>query len=103
MNRQVDDLQLDILLNGTNENPWHTYGLTQNPFPQIAKYEWTARCLVLQSLGGDPIPNVAYIREKLKGFTEEFINLCCDKFRPGKLVRFTVAFPKIVTIKGGLK
>lgn len=30
---------LKISLNGTDSNPWHKLGLTQNPFPQLARYE----------------------------------------------------------------
>jgi hypothetical protein len=86
-------MRLIVALNGTSENPWHRIGLTQNPFPQIAKYEVAEACVRLQSLGGDPIPNVKYIRDKLKGFSEEFIDLCCKNYRPGEFVKFDVEFP----------
>lgn len=84
--------RLTVVLNGTNENPYHRLGLTQNPFPQIAKYEWLASERCLAKLGGDPIPNEAYIRETLQRFSPEFVDLCCKKFQPGKLVRFDVEF-----------
>jgi len=84
-------MELLVELNGTSENPYHKMGLTQNPFPQTAKYELDAHCLRLQSLGGDPIPNTDYIRERLAGgFSDEFIELCCRNFQPGKMVKFVV-------------
>lgn len=85
---------MKVALNGTNENPYHKYGLTQNPFPQLANAEYQSGCLRVQSLGGDPIPNVEYIREKLEGMTEEFIDLCCSQFRKGEYVTFMVSFPE---------
>lgn len=88
---------LDVYLNGTDTNPWHDYGLVQNPFPQIAEAEHVGACLRLQSLGGNPIPHdryEEYIRERLEGFTEEFIKCCIDRFVPGKLIKFTVKWGK---------
>ena len=32
-------MELLVELNGTSENPYHKMGLTQNPFPQTAKYD----------------------------------------------------------------
>lgn len=84
---------LRVELNGTDENPWHRMGLTQNPFPQIAKAEYDSKCLHLQALGGNPIPDTDYIRNHLKGWNEEFIELCCSKFEKGKVVKFRVEFP----------
>lgn len=85
-------LKLRVSLNGTDENPWHKHGLTQNPFPQLGRAEWDAQCLRLQSLGGDPIPDTQYIRERLRGFSEEFVELCCREFRKGEIVKFVVTF-----------
>jgi hypothetical protein len=85
---------LKVELNGTNENPYNVFGLTQNPFPQIAKMEYMHHCLNLQKLGGEPIPNVEYIREVLKGWSEEFIELCCSRFKPGEYVEFIVKLPE---------
>ncbi len=79
-----------VALNGTKENPWHVFGLTQNPFPQLGKAEYDRACLIVQSLGGDPIPNTDYIRERLKGFSEEFVDGCCARFRPGEMVVFEI-------------
>lgn len=84
---------LRVVLNGTDENPWHKMGLTQNPFPQLARAETDGAVLRLQSLGGDPIPHTDYIRERLHGFTPEFVELVCSKFKKGEIVRFLVTFP----------
>lgn len=83
-------MKITVELNGTDVNPYHKLGLTQNPFPQTAKYEYDAACLCVQSLGGDPIPDTDYIRERLKGFSAEFIELCVSQFRPGQLIKFVV-------------
>lgn len=84
-----------VHLNGTPENPFHKLGLTQNPFPQIAEHKWSGACLRMQSLGGDPIPHDTYseyIRERLKGFSEELIGLCISRFQPGKYVTLEVSW-----------
>lgn len=86
-------MKLKIVLNGTDVNPWHRLGLTQNPFPQLGRCEYDAACLVVQSLGGDPIPDTDYIRNKLRSFDKEFVDLLCSQFRKGEIVRFTVEFP----------
>jgi hypothetical protein len=68
-------MKITVALNGTDKNPFEQYGVTQNPFPQIAEYEYAPACLRLQKLGGLPIPQnnaEQYIRETLKGFSEEF-------------------------------
>lgn len=83
-------MKLIIRLNGTDENPWHKMGLRQNPFPQLAQTETDYAEHVLNSLDGDPIPDKAYIKEKLKGFGKELIDLCCEKFEKGKRVEFMV-------------
>lgn len=88
----AEKVKLRIELNGTSENSYHTLGLTQNPFPQIAQRGYDRMCLRLQSLGGDPIPDEAYIRQRLHGFSPEFVELCCHKFVPGEMVRFEVEF-----------
>jgi len=84
--------RLTVTLNGTNENPWHRWQLRCNPFPQIAKYQWDRYESIIRELGGDPIPNVDYIRRKLEGFSPEFIELCCQQFHPGQLYSFDVYF-----------
>lgn len=84
-----------VKLNGTDQNPWHKYGLKANPFPQVAKYEYVGACMRMQSLGADPIPNVEYIRERLKGFSPEFVNVCCERFQKGRMVQFEVEYPGV--------
>jgi hypothetical protein len=88
-------MKLYVELNGTDSNPYHTMGLTQNPFPQTARFGEDSFTLRLQSLGGDPIPNTDYIRRKLRGFSTEFIELCCKNFRKGEIVKFTATYHEI--------
>jgi hypothetical protein len=83
-------VKLIVRLNGTSENPWHKMGLTQNPFPQIARAEYDRHCLHLAALDGDPIPNTDYIRSHLKGWPDEFVDLCCSQFKKGEQVEFEV-------------
>lgn len=85
-------IQFTVRLNGTDENPFHKFGMTQNPFPQVARYEYTRHLLRLQKLGGDPIPDTDYIRRTLTGFSEEFVDLCCTRFKKGEMVEFEVYF-----------
>jgi len=85
-------LEFTVRLNGTSENHWHRMGLTQNPFPQIAKAELMHGMMQINSLDGDPITGPADIRARLKGFTEEFIQLCISQFKPGEQVEFDVCF-----------
>jgi hypothetical protein len=85
-------MKLRVELNGTDTNPYHAMCLTQSPFPQIAKYEYAALCLHLQALGGDPIPNEQYIRNHLKGWSKEFVDLCCNRFKKGEYIVFEVEF-----------
>lgn len=90
---------VDVILNGTDENPYHRHGLTQNPFPQLATYERAAASMALQSLAGDPIPHdraADYIRERLeKHWSEEFIQRVVGAFQPGLRVhlRVTLSWP----------
>ena len=81
---------LTVVLNGTDDNPWSAMGLTHNPFPQLGRAEWDAATLRLQSLGGAPIPDTGYIRDRLAGFSAEFIELCCARYVKGALVKFDV-------------
>jgi hypothetical protein len=85
-------MMLRVELNGTDTNPYYRLGLCQNPFPQIADAKYAAQCLHLQALGGDPIPDVEYIRKHLKGWKDEFVEICCQRFEKGKLVKFDVEF-----------
>jgi hypothetical protein len=90
-------MKFKVALNGTDTNPWLKFGLTQNPFPQLGKYEYDRACLQMQKLGGPSIPHEwaeQYIREILKGFSEEFVDLCVRQFKPGEYVEFDVYFPE---------
>ena len=83
-----------VVLNGTKSNLYHQFGLTQNPFPSVAKAEWMPFIHQVQKLGGDPIPDIQYIRDTLKDFSPEFVKLCCDRFQIGSVVKFSVEFPE---------
>lgn len=86
---------LTVRLNGTDKNPFAIYGVSQNPFPQIASYELQAHIMNLQKLGGLSIPKEAeqYIRHVLKGWSEEFIALCLEHYKPGEYVKFDIDIP----------
>jgi hypothetical protein len=86
--------QVRVTLNGTDRNPFmDLWGLTQNPFPQIAKYEWLPQMEALNKLAAEPIKDVAQIESVMHGlFSDEFIQLCKQQFIPGKEVSFTVRF-----------
>lgn len=86
-------MQLRVALNGTDTNPWHKYNLRQNPFPQIASAETDHAMRQLNSLDGEPIKGPQDIRDRLEGWTDEFIEGCIERFEPGKRVRFIVEFP----------
>ncbi len=86
-------MKIKVVLNGTKENPYHKMGFTRNPFPQIAKAELMPAMDTLNKLAADPIPDVDYIRRTLKGWSPEFVELCCREFKPGTMVRFEITFP----------
>lgn len=85
-------MKLSVALNGTDENPFHRMGLKQNPFPQLGMQEYDSVCLHLQKLGADPIPDIDYIINHLKGWSKEFVELCCQNFKKGEMVEFEVSF-----------
>jgi len=86
-------LTIEVRINGTAVNPWHSLGLTQNPFPSLGKIEYDRGCLRLQGLDGDPVPDTGYIRAYLKGYvSDEMIELCCKQFKKGERVQFKVSF-----------
>jgi hypothetical protein len=85
-------IQFTVRLNGTNENPFHRLGLIQNPFPQVAKSEYAPHLLHLARLGGVCIPDTDYIRRHLQGWSEEFVEGCCRRFRRGEMVEFDAYF-----------
>jgi len=85
--------RLTIRINGTDENPFHKLGLEMNPFPQIPKAEFMSAMYQLNKLAAQPIKNKEQIREILQGWSEEFVELCCQKFEPGRVVEFVIEFP----------
>lgn len=85
-------MKIRVDLNGTDVNPYHKFALTQNPIPQTLNIKYDVAALQIQKLGGDPIPDTDYIREVLKGFPEEFVELCCQQFKKGRHVTFTVVW-----------
>ena len=90
-------MNLVVKLNGTSVNPYHKLGLKRNPFPQQFKAGHVAAVLKIQELAADPIPDIDYIRSVLKGFSEEFVELCCTMFEPGEMVTFKVHWDDIST------
>lgn len=83
-------MQIRVDLNGTGENPYARWGLSQNPFPQIASAETDMHLRHLAKLGAEPIPDADYIRHHLKGWSQEFIDLCIRQYRQGEYVSFNV-------------
>jgi len=83
-----------VRLNGTDVNPFDRYGVSQNPFPQNAKYEYGALCQLLNNLAAEPIRDVEHLRERLKGADSEFVEGCCQRFRKGEVVEFVIEFPE---------
>ena len=88
--------KLRVRLNGTGTNPFEKMGLTQNPFPQLARAECMAGETALNRLAAEPIPHNRYeehIRAVLRGVvSEELAQLCVDRFEPGIIAQFTVEF-----------
>lgn len=90
-------MKLNVKLNGTDKNPYAIFGLTQNPFPQTADARYDLACLHMQYLAGPPIPKdnaEQYIRDVLRAFSKEFVDLCVSKYKPGEYVEFDVHFPE---------
>jgi hypothetical protein len=81
---------LQVSLNGTKINPFHKYGIKQNPFPQLGKAQWAEAERRVAQLGGNPLRDTDQIREILKGFDQTFVNLCCFHFKKGEYIRFAV-------------
>lgn len=89
-----DMWKMRVVLNGTQENRWHRFGLRHNPFPQLGKAEYFKGEMQLASLDGDPIRDAADIRARLKGFDPAFVEGVIDRWRPGERVSFVITFPK---------
>lgn len=57
----------------------------------MGRAEYDPADRALNSLGGDPIPNIEYIKETLTPYwNDQFIDFICSKFEKGKMVRFEV-------------
>ena len=89
----MDRIELNVTINGTGINPWHRFGLRQNPFPQIGKAEYAAGERKLASLDGDPVRTADDIRERLAGFGPAFVEGVIQRWQPGRRVRFKIVFP----------
>jgi hypothetical protein len=89
----MDRIELNVTVNGTGINPWHRFGLRQNPFPQAGKAEYAAGERKLASLDGDPVRTADDIRERLAGFAPEFVEGVIQRWQPGRRVRFKIVFP----------
>jgi hypothetical protein len=89
----MEQIELNVTINGTDMNPWHCFGLRQNPFPQIGKAEYVAGERKLASLDGDPVRTANDIRERLAGFAPEFVEGIIQRWQPGRRVRFKIRFP----------
>lgn len=81
---------LRVVINGTDRNLWNGWGLKQNPFPQLGKAEWYAAERKIASLDGAPVTSVQDIRDRLPGFSAEFVEACIAHYAPGERVGFTV-------------
>jgi hypothetical protein len=88
----MNRIELTVTINGTGTNPWHRFGLRQNPFPQTGKAEYAAGERKLASLDGDPVRTADDIRERLAGFDPAFVEGVIQLWQPGRRVRFKIAF-----------
>jgi|tagenome__1003787_1003787.scaffolds.fasta_scaffold15633473_2 hypothetical protein len=82
-----------VTINASDNNHWSKYGLSMNPFPQLAKAEYGKAMMQLNSLDGDPMKSVDEIDERLEGFHPAFVELCRRHYVPGQRVRFDVEVP----------
>jgi hypothetical protein len=85
-----------VTLNGTAENPYTRMGFTQNPFPQIAKVEYSRLNQALAVLAFRPMPTAEHLLATLKELgcaSAEFINSCLANYEPGQRTSFVASFP----------
>lgn len=81
---------ITVTLNGGPVNVWHQYGTRCNPFPQMARAEDSHANRLLQELDSEPLQSVQDIRRILHACSTEFVELCCQQFKPGERVQFQV-------------
>lgn len=79
-----------VTINGGPVNVFEHYGLPHNPFP-ATPFPGANRILAL--LDSDPLHSEDEIRTILAGCSQEFVNLCCARFVPGKRISFNIEFP----------
>jgi hypothetical protein len=91
--KKREQIEVEVVINGSDVNAWHAYDLTCNPFPAVPKYEFGRFNKVLQQLDGDPIRSVEDLQRILLGGSPEFLELCVRHYVPGERTRFTVVFP----------
>jgi hypothetical protein len=90
LNEYEFNKRIVVRLNGTKKNPFAIWGLRQNPFPQIGEHRYDPFDHMINSLGGEPLKGKEDIKQRLRGCSEEFIELCCMKFKKGEMVEFEV-------------
>lgn len=87
-------IELSFTINGTDTNPYARWSLKQNPFPSTPYKEFNLVSLRLNSLGGEPIRSAEDIRERLAGFDPAFVDRVVAAWKPGKIVRIKITFPR---------
>jgi len=90
--KKEKNMKFEVSLNGTDKNPFTQLGLTQNPFPVIAKGGYESSNATLADLGARPIKDSDDIRCRLEGWSNEFIELCISNFVAGEITKFTVEY-----------
>lgn len=88
-------MKVVVVLNGTDHVPGHQWGLDGNPFPAIpdASPRFHAANALLHDLDAHPIRDVGDLVGRLAGCSDEFIKGCCQRYVPGRRVRFVIEFP----------
>lgn len=83
-------------INGTDANPFERYGLSQNPFSSIGKYEYDRVAIALNSLGGEPIKAKDDFFQRLRPHViDEMIENISSLWVPGKMVKVKLYFDPV--------
>jgi len=85
--------EFKVRVNGTKEYLYGAYGLKCNPFPQVAKHEYSKLNSVLMELE-KPIKDKEHLLKILKGGNKEFVELCLRYYEPGKVTEFIIKLPE---------